>query len=165
MSEPTFKIVGEPFVNKIGKEIKTTFFEGNPLENLEGIKLGGARGWCFSDGKFVVVKSGDHWGTPGGEIEQNETMDEALAREVLEEANMRIVRKELLGYQDFYTPTYTSRQVLFFCEVEPIENFVSDPDDDITEVKLIDPKDHKQYFDWGVIADHLMKKSLEKLQK
>ncbi|MFZ2522892.1 MAG: NUDIX hydrolase [Minisyncoccia bacterium] len=165
MTKPTFELKGESFINKIGIKIETTYFEANPLENLEGIKLGGARGWCFSGGKFVVVRSGDHWGTPGGEIEKGETMDQALEREVMEEASMRIVRKELIGYQDFYTPTYTSRQVIFFCEVEPLDKFTHDPDEDITEVKLIDPKDYKEYFDWGIIADHVMKKSLEILSQ
>jgi hypothetical protein len=43
-----FELKGESFVNKIGIKIGTTYFEGNPLENLEGVKIGGVRGWCFS---------------------------------------------------------------------------------------------------------------------
>ena len=42
---------------------------------------------------------------------------------------------------------------------------ISDPDDDITEIKLIDPKDYKQYFDWGENGDRIMKKAIEKLNQ
>ena len=37
---------------------------------------------------------------------------------------------------------------------ESVKN--SDPDGDVTEVKLIDPKDYKIYFDWGIVGDRLM---------
>lgn len=160
-----FELKGESFVNKIGIKIETTYFEGNPLENLEGVKIGGVRGWCFCDGKFVVVGRPGHWGTPGGAIEKDETIDQALNRETKEEANMKIINRVLIGYQDFYTPTYTSRQIIYFCEVEPIGEFISDPDGDVTEVKLIDPRDYKEYFDWGKISDYVMQKSLQILSK
>ena len=32
---------------------------------------------------------------------------------------------------------------------------------DVTEIKLIDPKDIKQYFDWGEIGDHILTRALE----
>lgn len=39
--------------------------------------------------------------------------------------------------------------------------FVKDVDGDITEIRLIDPKDYKEYFDWKEIGDHIMKRALE----
>ena len=33
--------------------------------------------------------------------------------------------------------------------------------DSITEIKLIDPKDIKQYFDWGVIGDRIIERAVE----
>ncbi|HEV7702204.1 MAG TPA: hypothetical protein VGO63_02045 [Candidatus Paceibacterota bacterium] len=35
-----------------------------------------------------------------------------------------------------------------------------DPDGGITEIKLIDPKDYKKYFDWGSVGDRLMEQAL-----
>lgn len=35
------------------------------------------------------------------------------------------------------------------------------PDGDITEIKLIDPKDLKQYFDWKRIGDRILERALE----
>ena len=38
---------------------------------------------------------------------------------------------------------------------------VSSPDGEITEIKLIDPKDIKQYFDWGKIGDRIIERAME----
>jgi len=45
--------------------------------------------------------------------------------------------------------------------VEPLGEFDSDPDGDITEIKLIDPEECKQYFDWGIIGDRTKVRALE----
>jgi hypothetical protein len=52
------------------------------------------------------------------------------------------------------------------CIVEPIGPFIADadPDDDgeeVTEIKLIDPKDIKQYFDWGEVGEHILARALQ----
>ena len=31
---------------------------------------------------------------------------------------------------------------------------------DVTEIKLIDPKDYKKYFDWSSVGDRLMEQAL-----
>jgi hypothetical protein len=51
------------------------------------------------------------------------------------------------------------------CIVEPYGDFVSDPDGDITEIKLIDPKDYGQYVKWGEIGDYIVKRALELKEK
>jgi hypothetical protein len=38
---------------------------------------------------------------------------------------------------------------------------VRDTCGDITEIKLIDPKDYKQYLDWGERGDILMQRALD----
>ena len=53
------------------------------------------------------------------------------------------------------------RQIRSFCIVEPHGDFTNDPDGDITEIKLIDPQDYKQYFDWEDVGDHIMNRALE----
>src|SRR3990167_7338674 len=64
-------------------------------------------------------------------------------------------------FQDIYEPDRIIRQVRSFCIVEPIGNFAADPDGDVTEIKLIDPKDYKQYFDWGKIGERVMSRAME----
>ena len=45
--------------------------------------------------------------------------------------------------------------------VEPMGDFVTDPDGDITEIKLINPEDYKKYFGWGEIGDRIMARAIE----
>ena len=144
--------------NKQGETFDSVYQEGNPLENLEGVTLSGVGACCFCNGKLVVVKSRNEWGMPGGGIESNENYEHAIEREILEEANMIVTYKESFGYSDFFMKKGTFRHVFFFCTVEPKGDFKSDPDGDVSEIKLINPKDYKEYIKWGDVIDHIMTK-------
>jgi ADP-ribose pyrophosphatase YjhB (NUDIX family) len=151
--------------NKQGETFESVYHEGNPLENLEGITLSGVGTCCFYNDKLVLVKSRNEWGMPGGGIESGEQYENAIEREVLEETNMVVRYKESFGYSDFFMKKGTFRHAFFFCIVEPNGDFISDPDGDITEIKLIDPKDYKEYFNWGEALRVIIEKSLEIKEK
>ena len=150
--------------NRSGQVLDYTYYEDlDPNENLEGKILQAVHGLCFCGDKLVVVyaESKGYWTFPGGGIEPGETYEEAVIREVKEESNMRVLHQELIGYQDIFEPDRIIRQTRSFCIVEPYGEFTSDPDGDITEIKLIDPKDLKQYIDWKKIGDRIMERALE----
>lgn len=154
--------------NRSGQVLDVIYYEElDPNKNLEGKILQAVHGFCFYKNKLVIVyaKKKEYWTLPGGDIESGETYEEAIVREVEEESNMKVLHQELIGFQDIYEPDQTIRQTRSFCIVEPYEDFVSDPDDDITEIKLIDPKDFKQYIDWKEIGDRLIERALEMLSK
>jgi ADP-ribose pyrophosphatase YjhB (NUDIX family) len=111
----------------------------------------------------VYAHQKDAWTPPGGGIEPGETYEEAVVREVQEESNMRVVSQKLIGFQDIYEPNRIVRQTRSFCRVEPIGDFVGDPDGDITKIELIDPNDAKKYFDWGVVGDRILHQALHHL--
>lgn len=79
----------------------------------------------------------------------------------MEETNMRVVKQELIGFLDIYEPDRTIRQVRSVCIVEPYGEFVEDPNNEICEIKLIDPQDYKKYFDWGEIGERIMERAVE----
>ena len=147
-------------VNSRGHELKVIYSEGDPLKDLEGKILQGVHAFCLCGSEMVLVnhpKSG--WMPPGGGIEAGETYEEAVVREVKEETNMRVIRQELIGFQDVCEEDgRIVRQTRSFCLVEPYGDFVSDPDGEITEIKLIDPRDYKKYFDWGIVGDRVMER-------
>lgn len=153
--------------NRSGQVLDVIYKEGNPLEDLEGKILQAVHGLCFYKNKLVVVyaEGKGYWTFPGGGIEPGETYEEAVTREVLEESNMKVLHQELIGYQDIYEPERIVRQTRSFCIVEPNGDFTPNPDEEITEIKLIDPKDIKQYFDWGKIGERIMERALEKLNR
>jgi hypothetical protein len=74
---------------------------------------------------------------------------------------MKILSFAPIGYQEAHFDGKIFNQLRYVCIVEPYGDFVSDPDGDITEIKLIDPKGYKQYFDWGQIGERIMERALE----
>ena len=143
-------------LNVIYRDIDST-------EELKGKKPQQVHAYCFYQGKLVIVYTPSKaiWTPPGGGIEPGETVEQAVIREVLEETNMKVLKQHLIGFQEIHEPERVLIQTRSVCLVEPNGPFVSDPDGDITEIKLIEPSDYKKYFDWGDIGDHLMERALE----
>lgn len=149
-------------INRSGQVLDVVYKEDYPLTDLGDRILQGVHTFCFCGDKLVLVKhSQSGWMPPGGGIEPGETYEQAIIREVREETNMRVLHQELIGFQDIYESGRIIRQTRSFCIVEPNGDFISDPDGEITEIKLIDPKDYKQYFDWGEIGERIMERALE----
>jgi len=151
-----------------GIKFETEYTEGeDPTINLEGKTLQGVHAYCFCDGKLVLVytEKKKYWTPPGGGIEPGETFENAVVREVKEEANMKVLHQELIGFLDVYETDRVVRQIRSLCIVEPIGDFVADPDGDITAIKLIDPADYKKYFDWGEVGDRIMIRANELYRK
>jgi len=149
--------------NSHGEVLDVIYREEDPLIGLEGKILQGVHAYCFYNGKLVVVYSDTkkYWTPPGGGIESGETYEEAVIREVKEETNMKVLSQRLIGYQDIYEKDgRIVRQTRSVCLVEPYGPFVSDPDGDIDEIKIIDPAEYKKYFDWGKVGDRIMEKAL-----
>lgn len=120
---------------------------------------------CFCDNQIVIGYGGakKSWGLIGGTIEKGETLEQTLRREIKEESNMEILSFMPIGYQKVIDTRDNSfiYQLRYVAIVKPFGPFISDPADAITEIKLIDPKDYKKYFDWGNIGDRIMERALE----
>ena len=157
------KEIKSTLTNRSGQVLDVIYHEDDPLKNLDGKVLQGVHAYCFCNDKLVIVyaEAKKYWTPPGGGIELGETYEQAIVREVKEETNMKVISQKLIGYQDIYENDRVVRQTRSVCIVEPISEFKSDPDDDITEIKLINPSDYKKYFDWGVIGDRIMEQALE----
>ena len=152
-------------INRSGQKLDLIYREDDPLKDLEGKILQAVHAFCICDSKLVVVCAAEkgYWAPPGGGIEPGETYEEAVIREVKEETNMKVLSQKFIGYQDIYEPDRIVRQTRSVCIVEPYGPFVSDPDGDVTEIKLIDPVDYKQYFDWGNVGERIIERALSLL--
>ncbi|MEI6843333.1 MAG: NUDIX domain-containing protein [bacterium] len=154
-------------ITREGKKLDIVYKEGNRDVELNGVVLNGVSGHCFCGDKLVIVRDKNNtWGFPGGAVEKGETLEEATAREVKEESNMKVLHQEYIGYQIL---KFESGKTIFhassFCVVEPYGDFVSDPDRDVTEIKLIDPKDFKQYIHWSDAGDRIMERAMKMKEK
>lgn len=157
-----FMEIKSTLTNRSGQTLDVLYREDDPMKDLDGKILQGVHAFCFYGEKLVIVyaENKKYWAPPGGGIEPGETYEEAVVREVREETNMKVVKQQFIGYQDIYEPNRIVRQTRSVCIVEPIGEFSIDPDGDVTEIKLIDPRDYKQYFDWGIVGDRLMDQAL-----
>lgn len=148
--------------NRSGKSFNVVYRDIDSLDEIGERVVNDVHAFCFHKGKLVIVydTKRQRWTPPGGGVEKGESIEEAVAREVKEESNMRVVRQHLIGFQDISEPTRTVTQTRSVCIVEPLGDFITDPDGDITEIKLIDPKDYKKYFDWGIVGERVMERAL-----
>ncbi len=146
-----------------GRVLDVIYRDISNLSELGDRKVQGVHAFCFYGDKFVIVyaESKKYWTPPGDGVEPGESVGEAVIREIFEETNMKVLHQELIGFQDVFEGDRVATQVRAFCLVEPHGDFVRDPDDEITEIKLIDPDECRKYFDWGEIGEHLIKRALE----
>ena len=144
------------------KEYKLIWHDCDNFDELKGKDLQQSYGVCFCDNKLVIVNNNGKWSLVGGHIEKGETPKDALAREVQEETNMKVLKQLPIGYQEVVKPDGTiDYQLRSFCKVTPIGEFVKDPAGSVTEIKLIDPKEYKKYLNWGKIGDRIMERAME----
>lgn len=145
-----------------GRKLSVIYHDIDSADELEGRKVSGVHAYCFYGEKLVIVyaENKKRWTPAGGGVEEGESFEQAVIREVREETNMKVLSQRLIGFQDVFEPEKVVTQTRSVCIVEPYGDFVSDPDGDITEIKLIDTRDYKKYFDWGVVGDHIMERAL-----
>ena len=148
-------------------DIPYTYRDLDHTDEIKDKKVNSVHGYCFWQNKLVIVKNvkNGEWTPAGGGVEKGESIEEAVDREVHEESNMKVLDQRIIGCQEIFLPDKTIVQTRSVCIVEPYGPFISDPDGDITEIKLIDPKDYKKYFDWGEIGDHIMERTLKMLKE
>ena len=122
-------------------------------------------GVCFCEDKIVIGYNGkkDTWGLIGGTIEKDESFEETFAREIQEESNMEVLAKLPVGYQKMIDTRDGSfvYQLRYVAIVKPFGPFVSDPADSVTEIKLINPLGHQEYFNWGKIGERIIERAIE----
>ena len=151
------------YAHRSGQVFNIIYNDINGIKDLGNRNIQGVHAYCFFKDKLVIVyhNTDKYWTLPGGRVEKGEALQDAVSREVKEETNMKVVSQRFIGVQDIFEPQGIMSQTRSVCLVEPFGPFVNDPDGDISEIKLIDPKDLKLYVDWGEIGDHLLSRAID----
>ncbi len=152
--------ITENYIGQSGVEYIFEYSDADSFADLDPAQCRQVYGVCFVGDQLVIGFGGQkkNWGLIGGTIEAGETFIETLKREIQEEANLEVLSQRPLGYQKVIDTRDSSfvYQLRYACAARPYGPFASDPAGGVNEVKFIDPKDYKQYFNWGQIGDRLI---------
>jgi 8-oxo-dGTP pyrophosphatase MutT (NUDIX family) len=89
-----------------------------------------AGGLIFRDDTVLLVRYRANGGTylvgPGGELEENENVVQAIIRETIEEANVRVQPKRVVIIEDLICTSFKMIKVWMICEV--VEGNISKTD-------------------------------------
>lgn len=149
------------FTDTDGTIAHVIYDDCDSFEHLLSKKVTQVYAVCFLDDKMLVVHNKHAWGLVGGGLEKGETYEECLKREIKEESNMRVLSFVPIGAQEVQFDGKIIYQLRYACIIHPYGDFVSDPDGDVSEIKLIDPKDYKQYFNWGEVGKRIIERAIE----
>lgn len=161
--------ITEKFKGYSGVDYIFEYSDADSFDDLDKTKCTQVYAVCFCDEKIVIVHNGkkNKWGLVGGTIEKGESFEETLKREIQEESNMEVLSFLPVGYQKVIDTRDDSfvYQLRYVCTARPYGEFISDPAGSISEIKLIDIKDYKKYFDWGEIGERIIKRAEELVEK
>jgi bis(5'-nucleosidyl)-tetraphosphatase len=153
-----------------GEDYQFEYYESDSIEHLPKEQLAQVAVMAFHKDKLLIVNNSTKpgmYGPVSGGIEKDEKPEDCLARELKEEANMKVLEYKLLGYQKCVNLTKPEKspeyQIRYFAKVEPLGPFTPDcdPDGDVTELLEINPAEYKKYFDWGETGEKIMNRSME----
>jgi hypothetical protein len=151
----------------LGKIYDLVYEDADDFSKLPRDKCNQAYGVCFCDGMVVLGFSRrmKEWSLIGGTIEADETFEAALAREIKEESNMKLIKSWPIGFQRIAKTSFY--QLRYACIVEPYGPFKADPAatsyNGVDRITLIDPTEFNKYIKWGKVGDRLIGRALEKL--
>ena len=95
---------------------------------------------------------------PGGHTEPGETIEQTIAREMIEECNMRVIEWQPLGYQHLTEPD--GKQIFQFrvyAKLEKIGKFVNDPGCGVIKNTMVDLSQVNSLIKYSEIGERMVK--------
>ncbi len=140
-----------------GKKFRLTWIRTDSLNGFTPVTQ--VYGICFNGNKEILIsrqKGRESWAISGGTPEANETIEETLEREMVEEIDVKIKNIKILGVQKvepLEEPSQVKYQVRCICEVDELLPQTPDPDGGkIWERKFVPAKDVTRYVKWGKLG-------------
>lgn len=151
------------YMKGVNKNVRIIYHDVDNFDGVDPAKVTQSYGVCFCGNLMVIGYGGKkaNWGLIGGTIEKGETFEDTLKREITEESNMEVLKFLPIGYQEVFDKDKYKIQLRYTCVVKPLGPFVKDVAGSVTKIKLIDPEDYKNYFDWGEVGERIIERALE----
>ena len=113
------------------------------------------------DGRVPLITSltcEKEFNLPGGRTEPGETIEQTIAREMIEECNMRVIEWQPLGYQHLTEPD--GKQIFQFrvyAKLEKIGEFVNDPGCGVIKNTMVNLSQVNSLIKYGEIGKRMVK--------
>lgn len=111
------------------------------------------------NGQIPLVTNADSpkpYNLPGGHVEADETIEQTLQRELVEECNMRAVSWRPIGYQILTEPDGLQvAQFRAYAVLEKIGEFEHDPGGAVIANTLIDIDELEAHIDYGAVGTRM----------
>lgn len=112
------------------------------------------------DGQVPLVtnsKNEKDFNLPGGSVETNETLEQTLKREMIEECNMEVISWEPLGYQVVTEPDgQIVPQFRAYAKLRKLGEFVNDPGGNVIGNTLFPLDQVNEKIDYGDIGERIV---------
>lgn len=133
-----------------GSKCDVCYVETDHFDDIPDEQIQKAHAVCICDGKMLLVNHSEWniWGIPGGTREDGESIEQTLAREILEEANCEVLDFTPISYQKIVdSKSDVSYRTQYICNVRPLGEFESDPAGNINKITWVTPQDSKGYIE------------------
>lgn len=111
---------------------------------------------CFlNPNEIVFYKNKEGWlGNPGGTIENNESVEETLKRELIEEAQLELVDWKTIGFEEVFYPNKLKPKnkscfLRVVAKVELINSPITDPGGKACGRVVVKTEEASEKLDWG----------------
>jgi len=149
-----------------GVEYMHTWIRGNSIKEFQPYNQ--VYGVCFNDKNEILIcksKEDGPWQIAGGHPEGEESFEDTLSREYLEEVDVKIKNIHLLGAQLAYPTSNPERkgyQVRCICEVEELLPQTPDPASGSTWIrKFVPMEDVTKHVQWSVAGDAMFSDAIK----
>lgn len=135
-----------------GKQYISELYQSDQPTSVSPITQ--AQAVCFLDPNHLVFYKNVNgfYGNPGGGIEPNESYEQTIKRELIEEAQLQLIQLHFFGYEyiiDLANPTKNAYFLRGVAKVTLIDKPIEDPCHKAIERVVVDLKDAAQTLNWG----------------
>lgn len=150
-----------------GTNHELELYESDDISDLEFINQCQAVPFV-DESNIVLFKHIDgYYSLPGGTVEEGESFEETLKREVMEESACEILESQLIGYvKDTELPSGKIKyQLRYWAEVKPLDQPINDPAGKATSREIVNINEANEKLGWGERGQVLLELAKRKYQK
>lgn len=147
-------------------KFRETEYEFSWIEGGEPVKkfVTQVSGYIFNDKNEMLIVKNKNWTIPGGHLEGNESYEETLRREIIEESNVEIKNIKFLGQVKVTNQNNgeVNYQLRYTAETDVIGDF-KQKEFEVSERLFINPMEVTSYIPWanGVVFSLEVKAALD----